>query len=112
MNRFKELRIEKGYSQKELADILFVNQTAVSQWERDVTTPTKETLMKLCDLYSTTIDYLLGRTDINRFESDSNDNITPKEKKLFDLYQKAKNSDDPRDNAVADAVEKLLGLNE
>jgi len=61
MNRLKELRKKKGYSQKQLADILFVNQTAVSQWERGVTHPNKNTLLKLCELYNVTIDYIFGR---------------------------------------------------
>lgn len=61
MNRFKELRKQHHYSQNELANILFVNQTAVSQWERGVTTPSPNLLLRLCDLYQTTTDYLLGR---------------------------------------------------
>lgn len=61
MNRFREQRIKHGYkSQKELADVLFVNQTAVSQWERGVTTPSSQLLVKLSELYGVTTDYLLG----------------------------------------------------
>lgn len=60
MNRFKELRNKYGYSQKELAEMLFVNQTAVSQWERGITTPNKSSLAKLCDLFDVSADYLLG----------------------------------------------------
>lgn len=61
MNRFKELRIAHGYkTQKELADALFVNQTAVSQWERGATKPTSEMQLTLSKLYNVSIDYLLG----------------------------------------------------
>lgn len=63
MNRIMELRKKLGYSQQELANILFVNQTAVSQWERNATTPSPNILIKLCELFYTTTDYLLGRTD-------------------------------------------------
>lgn len=64
MNRFKEMRLAKGFkTQKELADILFVNQTAVSQWERGVTTPSSQMLPKLSELYGVSINYLLGQTD-------------------------------------------------
>jgi len=63
LNRFKELRKKFGYSQKDLAALLYVNQTAVSQWERGLTTPTTDTLLKLCEIYNTTVDYILGRTD-------------------------------------------------
>jgi len=61
LNRFKELRKSLGLSQKEFADILFVNQTAVSQWERGATTPSPNILLRICDLYNVTTDYLLGR---------------------------------------------------
>lgn len=64
MNRFRELRIRAGYhSQSDLAKELFVNQTAVSQWERGVTTPSPPILVKLANLYGVTTDYLLGTTD-------------------------------------------------
>ena len=64
MNRFKELRKKNGYnSQKALADKLFVNQTAVSQWERGATTPSTDMLGTLSKLYGVSIDYLLGRTN-------------------------------------------------
>lgn len=68
MNRFKELRLKHGYkSQKDLAEMLFVNQTAVSQWERGVTRPTAEMQIKLSKLYNVPVDYLLG--------NDAEDNI-------------------------------------
>lgn len=62
MNRFKELRLHAGYrSQADLAKVLFVNQTAVSQWERGATTPSPQLLIKLANLYGVTTDYLLGK---------------------------------------------------
>lgn len=64
MNRFKELRVKNGYkTQQDLAAVLFVNQTAVSQWERGVTIPSPPILLKLSELYGVSTDYLLGRTD-------------------------------------------------
>ena len=75
MNRFREQRRKHGYkSQKELADILFVNQTAVSQWERGITTPSSQLLIKLSELYGVTTDYLLGRDEKeSTTPSDEND---------------------------------------
>ena len=63
-NRFKELRLLHNYSQQYVADKLFVNQTAVSQWERGVTSPNHETLVKLSDMYGVSVDYLLGKSDV------------------------------------------------
>lgn len=64
MNRLKELRVQHGYkTQQDLAKVLFVNQTAVSQWERGVTVPSSQMLVKLSDLYGVSIDYMLGSDD-------------------------------------------------
>ena len=61
MNRFREQRILAGFkSQGDLAKHLFVNQTAVSQWERGVTIPSPPILLKLSQLYGVSTDYLLG----------------------------------------------------
>lgn len=64
MNRFKELRQGKGFkTQKDLADVLYVNQTAVSQWERGATMPSSQMLLKLSELYGVSVNYLLGDSD-------------------------------------------------
>ena len=64
MNRLKELRLQNGYkTQGDLAKVLFVNQTAVSQWERGATLPSSQMLLKLSELYGESVDYLLGRTE-------------------------------------------------
>ena len=61
MSRLKELRIKNGFkTQQDLATALFVNQTAVSQWERGVTTPSPPILIKLSEMYGVSTDYLLG----------------------------------------------------
>ena len=60
MNRIKQVRKAKGYSQQSLAKELNVNQTAVSQWERGITTPSNALLKKLSQLLEVSTDYLLG----------------------------------------------------
>ena len=60
MNRIKKLRQEKDLSQKELADMIPVNQTAISQWERGVTSPNPAALKILCKIFNTTSDYILN----------------------------------------------------
>lgn len=64
VNRLKELRLKHGYkTQQQLASVLFVNQTAVSQWERGVTVPSSTLLVKLSQMYGVSIDYILGNDD-------------------------------------------------
>ena len=40
----RDLRTQKGYSQAELAEKVFVTRQAVSRWETGETTPNTETL--------------------------------------------------------------------
>lgn len=66
MNRIKQLRKSNNMTQLELASRLYVNQTAVSQWERGVTTPSQPLLLSMCELFHCTTDYLLGVSPIGR----------------------------------------------
>lgn len=58
-NRLKQLRIKHKYSQKELADILYVKQQTVSKWENTDTSPELDLIIKLAKLYKVTTDYIL-----------------------------------------------------
>lgn len=60
-NKLKKLRLQKKYSQEELAKILGINRGTYAQYEIDRRSPDYETLKKLADFYNVTIDYLLGR---------------------------------------------------
>lgn len=80
MSRIKELRKEAKITQKELAKLLFVEQSAVSQWENEHTFPTAEMQRKIAELFNVSTDYLLGRSDIKEKENDvlnSFSNIIP-----------------------------------
>ncbi len=63
MNRIKELRINAGYTQKEIANALGCNQTAVGKYEREDLEPNITILKTLADLFNCSIDYLVGRED-------------------------------------------------
>ena len=62
-NIFKQLRKSKGLTQKELANLLFLDQTTISKWELGKAIPDYLTLNKLAEFYDVSTDYLLGRTD-------------------------------------------------
>ncbi len=55
-----ELRTQKGLSQDELAEKVFVTRQAVSRWENGETTPNTETLKLLSKLFNVSINTLLG----------------------------------------------------
>lgn len=65
MNIYKELRKGKNLTQKQLSQILFLDQTTVSKWELGKVTPDYGTLQKLADFYGVTTDLLLNRTNTN-----------------------------------------------
>ena len=55
-----KLRSDKGMSQDELAEKLFVTRQAVSRWENGDTVPNTETLKLLSKLFDVSINTLLG----------------------------------------------------
>lgn len=60
MKRLKQLRIEKGLSQAELAKEIGINHRTISQYETGINEPDIQTIKKLCDFFGVTADYLLG----------------------------------------------------
>lgn len=60
MIRLKELRIEKGMKQAELAELLNVTRQAVSRYEAEERDISPETIRLLCNYFGVTADYLLG----------------------------------------------------
>lgn len=64
--RIRNLREDSDLKQVALAKYLNCTQVCYSQYElgkRDIPT---EVLIKLADYYGTSIDYLLGRTDVKK----------------------------------------------
>jgi len=62
--RIKQLREEKGLSQIELAKLLNISNTTLSQYETNQRVPSDEIKIKLAEFFNCSVDYLLGRTDI------------------------------------------------
>lgn len=60
MNKYRKLRKEINLSQAQLADMLGVSQTAVSQWETDKNYPDVSTIKTLAEIFCVSTDYLLG----------------------------------------------------
>ena len=57
-----DLRREKKLSQREAAAELGVSQALLSHYENDAREPKHDFVIKACDYYDVTADYLLGRT--------------------------------------------------
>lgn len=59
MNRLKELRMEREWTQGQLAKKMGVTRTAVVKWETGKAYPTTEKLIELARIFECPIDYLL-----------------------------------------------------
>ena len=59
--RIKQLRLEYGLCQVELANKLCVSKQSVSNWENDNIQPSIDMLLKLAKLFSVSTDFLLGQ---------------------------------------------------
>ena len=57
--RINKLRLEKGYTQKELADKLYVTDKTISSWEANRTEPNLDMIIKLAELLECHTSYLL-----------------------------------------------------
>jgi transcriptional regulator with XRE-family HTH domain len=74
-DRLKTLREEDDLSRDDLANRLNISYSTVSKYETNVRFPDKETLNRLADFFSVSIDYLLGRSN-NRNPDDKSINET------------------------------------
>ena len=83
--RIKELRLERGLSQLQLAKILKYTQSNICEWEKGTVEPKADALLSIADYFSVSIDYLLGRTDEmgELLVIDHSSDFTSKEKKLI-----------------------------
>lgn len=63
MNILKQLRLNKGVLQKEVANYLGVDRTTYVKYERGDSEPNHDMLSKLADYFDVSIDYLLGREE-------------------------------------------------
>ena len=58
--RIKELRIENGLTQKQLAEALESTQKNISKYELELLDLSTDLLIRICKFFSLSADYLLG----------------------------------------------------
>lgn len=64
-----ELRKENGYTQKELAERLFLSDKAISKWERGLSMPDISVLVPLAEILNVTVTELLEGQRISKTDS-------------------------------------------
>ena len=85
-SRLIELRLSNRYSQKYVAISIGVTQPVISSWETNITSPSKDNLLKLAELYGVSVDYILGNSNEDNTDSGKN-TLSADEMRLIDDYR-------------------------
>lgn len=94
MQRLKELRIEYGLTQRELAEKLSLTQTTIGKYERGELEPSIEVLKKLSNTLECSIDYLIGHSDdfgnitIQTGSKAPAEQLSADERRLLEVFRK------------------------
>lgn len=94
MNRLKEIRIQRGLQQKNVAALLNCSPVTVSRYETGERDPDIETILRLCEIFGCTADYLLGRSAVPSAQ------LSPEEEDLLTAWRRAT----PEIRAIIDAA--------
>ncbi len=74
-DNLKKFRQDKGFSQNDIAEKLFVTRQCVSKWEKGITQPDLQTLSQLSDLLEVSVDELIAGNENNEENPPSNHNV-------------------------------------
>lgn len=88
-NRIKELRIEKKITQLQLSIELGLTQETISAYEHGKHLPSLSALMKMSEIFSTSMDYIMGLSSIRYTVSDNNHMVNDLQKDyLLNCYRR------------------------
>ena len=86
----KELRKEKGLTQEQLADKLFVSRRTVSRWETGSNMPDLDVLVELADLYDVDLRDILSGQRRDNMDKELKDTLLQAADYTQDLKKKVK----------------------
>lgn len=66
LKNLKALRTRAGISQQQLADLVIVSQQSINKYENHEVEPNLATLCAIADYFDVSVDYLVGRTDVEK----------------------------------------------
>ena len=93
--RIRKFREDRGYSQKELAELIGVSNSRISNWEQGVNRPDADILVDLCKTLNVSPSELL---DVHL----KDDELSDMERKVINAYRAKKD--------LQSAVNILLGV--
>lgn len=88
MKNLRKLRQEKDLSQQQMANLMHTTQQSIYKYEKGIASPNLEMLMNMADYFETSVDYLIGNTDIpHKIESVTEYSLNMDEQRLINKYR-------------------------
>lgn len=84
-DKLAKLRREQNYTQEQFADLLGVSRQSVSKWESDLAYPETDKLIKICELFNCSFDYLLLDAENVKQQTEQTDNSKQKQTSTFEI---------------------------
>ncbi len=94
MNNIRILREERGIRQEDLGKALFLGSSAVSALENGRRVLTEDVIIRLCNYFGVSADFLLGRSRVRKNAPD----ISEEEVEMVAAYRRA----DDRTRGIVD----------
>ncbi len=89
VENLKKLRNNAHISQQQLADVIGVSQQSINKYENHMVEPDIATLIAIANYFSTSVDYLIGNTEVERkIEFVQKYDLNSEEKMFIDGYRK------------------------
>ena len=89
VKNLKPLRTKHGISQQKLASIIGISQQSINKYENHNIEPDIDTLIRIANFFNTSVDYLIGHSNIDRvIESVQPYDLNEDEAAFIDNYRK------------------------
>ena len=85
VKNLRMLRISRGMSQQQLADVIGTSQQSINKYENHNVEPDIATLIKIADHFETKVDFLVGHAAEN--EAKKSPWLSPEEQYLIDCFR-------------------------
>lgn len=82
------MRKESNITQKQLAKLLGIGQSTISQWEKGQALPAYDAIVKLCDYYDISADFLCGLVNEKGCYEKAYKNLNDEQHLFINLFNK------------------------
>ncbi|SHM84341.1 DNA-binding transcriptional regulator, XRE-family HTH domain [Bacillus sp. bc15] len=86
--RLKALRLEKGMTQQQLADVLEIEKSNISRFESGKQSPSSENKVKMAKIFNVSVDYMLGLSEHRTLNQEKSDKISKDAAALMEKINK------------------------